>query len=126
MKCYKIISRIRAIIKFNAKTYRPMLTKLTKDLYYHYLPFRKDESQRNIRNIYETKKYYWPNMQLDINKFINNCEICQANKYERFQLNDIQTKTAKFPFDIVHIDTIASENEKSDDKRFILKICINL
>lgn len=73
----------------------------------------------NHRGISETymklkRQYYWPKMQLDITKYINNCETCQTNKYERnpFQLNNNLTKTAKFPFDIVHIDTITLKNEK--------------
>lgn len=73
----------------------------------------------NHRGITETymklkRRFYWPKMHFDTNKFINNCETCLFNKYERnpFQLNDNLTKTAKFPFDIVHIDTITLENEK--------------
>ena len=73
----------------------------------------------NHRGIFETysklrRQYFWPKMYNDIQKFINNCEICQLNKYERnpYQLNDNLTKTPKFPFDIIHLDTITLENEK--------------
>lgn len=73
----------------------------------------------NHRGISETyaklkRQYYWPKMHFDIQKYINNCEICQLNKYERnpFRINDNLTVTAKFPFDIIHMDTLTLKNEK--------------
>lgn len=73
----------------------------------------------NHRGILETyhklkRKSYWPNMFLSIQKYINNCDICQQNKYERnpYQLPDNLTPSPKFPFDILHIDTLTLENKK--------------
>ena len=62
------------------------------------------EGKTNHRGIQETyfklkSKFYWPNMLTDIQKYINNCEICLANKYERqpIKLNDNLTETPKKP-----------------------------
>ena len=53
-------------------------------------------------------------MQLDIQKFINNCELCQNSKYERnpYKIPDQLTPNPKHPFDIVHIDILTLNKEK--------------
>lgn len=73
----------------------------------------------NHRGILETytrlkRNYYWPKLYESIQKFINNCEICQENKYERrpFRLNDNLTETSKCPFDKIHIDVLTLEKKK--------------
>lgn len=58
-------------------------------------------------------KYYWPKMASDIEKYVNNCEICQKNKYDRnppvvkFNL----TPTSSKPLEHIHIDTFKISNE---------------
>ena len=57
-------------------------------------------SKTNHRGINETHDkiksiYYWPNMKNTIQKFINECEICQVTKYERHPL--------KFPYNITPV-----------------------
>ncbi|XP_045468252.1 uncharacterized protein LOC123676417 [Harmonia axyridis] len=67
-------------------------------------------SHRGLReNLLSLKrKYYWPNMNKDIQNYINTCEICQKSKYERtpvqlqFKPNPVGTK----PFTHVYCDTI--------------------
>lgn len=73
----------------------------------------------NHRGILETyqklkRRYYWPNMFRDIQKYINNCDICQQNKYERhtYQIPDNLTPNPKYPFDILHVDTLTLEKRK--------------
>lgn len=77
------------------------------------------EGKTNHRGILETyqqlkRKFYWPNLYQNIQKYINNCELCQTNKYERnpYQLNDNLTKTPSQPFQIINIDTLTLEREK--------------
>ena len=50
----------------------------------------------------------------DIQKTINNCEICQQNKYERkpFKIDDNLTQTPTKPFQKVNIDTLTLERKK--------------
>lgn len=83
----------------------------------------KEEQLLRIQQYHETKtihrglrenlislkrKYYWPNMDKDVRNYINSCELCQKNKYERtpiqiqFRPNPIGTK----PFTHVYCDTI--------------------
>lgn len=77
------------------------------------------EGKTNHRGIEETEKrikslYYWPNQQKSIQTYINNCEICQATKYDRrpLRLEFNITPTAIKPFQILHIDSISLENCK--------------
>lgn len=73
-------------------------------------------NHRGIVESYEKLKerYYWPNMQNDITRFINNCDICQKVKYERTPFKDFNnlTPTASLPFEIINIDTLSLNKEK--------------
>ncbi|RYX80703.1 transposase [bacterium] len=44
-----------------------------------------DRAHRNAINNYEEAKrtYYWPKMKRDFQKWVNHCEICKTQKYER-------------------------------------------
>lgn len=54
-----------------------------------------------------SRRFYWPRMSDDVTDYINNCEVCQKNKYDRsppvikFNL----TPTASRPFEHIHVDT---------------------
>lgn len=70
------------------------------------------ESKTNHRGISETlkrikEKYYWLNLQNDVTRYINNCEKCRSNKYERHTpaIKDLLTETFLKPFENLHIDT---------------------
>lgn len=76
------------------------------------------EGKTNHRGITETlsrlnKKYYWPNMQLTVQKYINNCDICKVVKYDRkpLKLKYNITPTPHKPFEIIHIDTLKYESQ---------------
>lgn len=76
-------------------------------------------SKTNHRGIQETyeqikRKYYWPNIKMYIQNFINNCEICLAVKYERvpLKLEMNLTPTPSRPLQIVHIDSISLEKSR--------------
>ena len=64
------------------------------------------------------QRYYWPNMYHDIQKVINNCEICQNNKYERklFQIDDNLTQTPIKPFQKINIDTLTLEKKLNNNR----------
>lgn len=83
----------------------------------------EDDQQEKIKLFHETKtrhrgfqenfeslkrRFYWPKMDKDIQSYINSCEICQTQKYERqptklvFKSNPIGEK----PFSHLYIDTI--------------------
>ena len=73
----------------------------------------------NHRGISETHeklkdKYFWPKLKEDITEYVNNCDICQKSKYDRhplkLELNLVPT--AKRPFEIIHLDSLAMENQK--------------
>lgn len=57
--------------------------------------------------------YYWPNMRNTISDFINKCDICLRNKYERhpYKLPFKGPLLGQKPFDILHIDTFCCHRE---------------
>ena len=60
------------------------------------------------------KNYYWPNMNIDVTKYINNCLICQKSKYERtpntFEFSPVPIGTK--PFERIHVDTLSISSQK--------------
>lgn len=77
------------------------------------------EGKSNHRGIPETtmkikQNYYWPTLNADIEDRINNCDICQINKYDRNPIRQQYslTPTAKKPFEIVNVDTFQASNQK--------------
>lgn len=64
---------------------------------------------RGIKQTIEqlSRKYYWPNLTDDVTNYINTCNICLENKYERrpFELHFELTPTPSKPFESLHIDT---------------------
>jgi transposase InsO family protein len=73
----------------------------------------------NHRGILETERrirlqYYWPNIKNSVTKYINNCDICLTNKYERHpnkQTYQIVPLPAR-PFEVLHVDTFTVNNQK--------------
>ena len=73
-------------------------------------------NHRGISETYEKikRQYFWPNQKTTIQTFINKCEICLQNKYDRnplkikFQI----TPTPSRPFHTLHIDKISLEKVK--------------
>lgn len=94
-----------------------ILIDVTKEEEQKSLIKTQHEGLTNHRGIKETidqlrTKYYWPKMNDDTRKFINNCAICQQIKYERHPpLIKLQlTPTPKKPFETVHVDTFKFGN----------------
>lgn len=76
------------------------------------------EGKTNHRGTKETAarlklKYYWPNIQRDIEEFIKNCEICKRSKYERIPeiMPMMLTETPTKPFQILHMDAFVMEQK---------------
>lgn len=78
--------------------------KLLKIIEYEHLK----NNHRGINEIFLEMKanYYYPNLQKEIQKFINNCNICNSAKFDRmpikhkFNITDTPTRHN----DIVHVD----------------------
>lgn len=64
---------------------------------------------RGIKQTIEqlSRKYYWPNLTDDVTNYVNTCDICLKNKYERrpYELRFELTPTPSKPFESIHIDT---------------------
>lgn len=67
--------------------------------------------QENVKEI--EKKYYWPNLQNHVNKFINECQTCLEAKNERRPINRLpilHNPLGQHPFDHLYIDTITLDS----------------
>lgn len=75
----------------------------------------EENNHRGINEMYEhiKKSYYFPNMKNKILLYVNQCEICQTEKYERkppkIQLEI--TQIPKYPLEIIHIDIFLFKKE---------------
>lgn len=60
------------------------------------------------------EKYYYPNLKIEIQKFVNNCNICNVSKHDRKPLKiPLQiTETPQHFNDIIHIDIWFPERNK--------------
>lgn len=58
------------------------------------------------------KEYYWPNMSNTVSQIVNACDLCRCNKYDRHPQNPPiqETETPELPMKIIHMDTVAIEN----------------
>lgn len=75
-----------------------------------------DSGHRGItENILKIKEhYFFPKTRSLTTKYINKCDICMKNKYDRHKTNiELQiTETPKRPLEIVHIDTFQISQQK--------------
>lgn len=78
--------------------------QLQKIGYYH--NYKKGHRGMNELKTSLSNNYYWPNMNDDIIKYIDKCETCNKNKYDRHPppIKFSLTPTAMKPFEHVHID----------------------
>lgn len=67
-----------------------------------------ENNHRGINEVFEEIKrtHYYPKLQVEINKYINNCEICNKAKFDRNPIKHSLnvTKTPGKANDIVHFD----------------------
>lgn len=87
-------------------------TKLTEIIKLEHL----NNNHRGIQAVYEELKlkFYNPNLRLMITKFINNCEICLLEKYDRNppKIPYKVTETPNKPREIIHIDVFYTLDKK--------------
>jgi len=65
----------------------------------------------NLKEI--QKRYYWPNLQNHLNKFINECKICLEAKNDRKPITrppNLHNPIGQYPFQHIYIDTITLDN----------------
>lgn len=77
------------------------------------------EHRRAHRNARENKrqildKYYFPRMHSLIKKFVERCDICNSNKYDRNPSKPLlqATPTPTMPCEILHMDIIEIQDQK--------------
>lgn len=79
---------------------------------------KKFHEANNHRGITETfneirRICYWPNYHHDVIQYINNCDLCQCNKYDRKPITTkLQvTEQAKGPLQRLHVDVFKIKNK---------------
>lgn len=100
------------------KTFKIILTQsilqdlTTAEEQNHVIEATHDRAHRGIEENHAViiKKFYFPQMRSKIRSFINLCETCLSNKYERnpYKLKLAETPIPRKPLDIVHIDIFIS------------------
>lgn len=69
------------------------------------------------------RRYYWPSMNSDIEKFVNDCKKCKFNKHRRgTQQPRVVTTTAREPFEIIELDLVGPLPMDMYDNQYILSI----
>lgn len=59
------------------------------------------------------KLYYWPNLDRQVQEFVNNCEICNRSKIDRHPQKEpiALTPTPNKPFELLHLDLFSVEKQ---------------
>lgn len=80
------------------------------------MDYHKENNHRGINECFEhlKRQYYFPNLKLKIQTYINQCEICQTEKYERHPVKQkfCLTQTPKRPLEICHCDIFFINRDK--------------
>lgn len=74
------------------------------------------------------KIYTWPTINLDVKKFVNECEICEKTKFGVNTKVPLQiTSTSECPFDHVFIDFVGPITPETDDgMKYIFTVTCDL
>lgn len=80
-----------------------------------------DRAHRNAKNNYEEAKrnYYWPKMKQDFQKWVNNCEICKTQKYERIPTKQLIGST---PIPTTVGESISMDLFYIDNKQYVTSV----
>lgn len=97
--------------RLNWVRYTKLLTDVEDEIDQLALCHQVHDSMTNHRGILENltelkDQYYWPNMKETVTKVVNNCELCQLNKYERRpnKMPFEETPTPTEPFEHLFLD----------------------
>lgn len=109
---FKSSSMNLVLTKHELENVKPYLRQQEIIRHYH-------DGKTNHRGINEcylslSKKYYWPKMNEQITKFINECTVCGQGKYDRNPIHqrfNVVPPPSK-PLEIVHMDLLTIDSEK--------------
>jgi hypothetical protein len=95
------------------------VTNLTKQL--DIVEEIHNRAHRNARNNYEEarREYYWPKMIKDFRKWVNGCEICKTQKYERMPTKQLIVLT---PIPIRVGESISMDLFYIDNKQYVTSV----
>lgn len=74
------------------------------------------------------KFYVWPTMNLDIRKYINDCNICERTKIHKYTHTPLQiTSVANAPFEKIYIDFVGEIKPNSEQNhKYLMTISCDL
>lgn len=118
----KFIPLLQEIYKASFSQYKIRITqRIVTDINKEENKFNiiQEEHKRAHRNYIENKnqileKYYFPQMTKLIKNFVNSCNVCRSNKYDRHPPKPhLQpTPIPSYPTEILHMDIIEFKKEK--------------
>lgn len=78
-------------------------------------------AHRNAKNNYEEARrtYYWPKMKRDFQNWVNNCEICKTQKYERVPTKQLIGST---PIPATVGESISMDLFYIDNKQYVTSV----
>lgn len=89
---------------------------------YHLLPTSGHAGVRRMVNNLK-RKYYWPEMEKDVNDFVTKCEKCQKAKYsQKTKEPMVITTTATYAFEKVFLDLVGPLDKDIDNNNYILTL----
>lgn len=73
------------------------------------------------------RRYKWPKMKKEIEKYIKTCNICQLNKSGKStKMKMVLVKPANFPFEKIYLDIVGPLPMTEDGNKYILTIMDDL
>lgn len=89
---------------------------------YHLLPTSGHAGMTRMTNNIR-RKYYWPNLNKDIRKFIGKCEMCQKMKQGRYTKQPMTlTTTASTAFEKIYLDLVGPLDKDEYGNCYILTL----
>lgn len=77
---------------------------------------------RSVKLLIIKEGYYWPNMNVDIAKFIENCQACQTFKVTREGFHPMRSLDAEYPFEMIAMDLCGPLPNTQHRNRYVLVV----
>lgn len=89
---------------------------------YHLLPTSGHAGVRRMVNNIK-RRYYWPNIDKDVQEYVKKCSKCQLMKHSRHTKQPMEmTSTASSAFEKIFLDLVGPLDKDIDDNCYILSI----
>lgn len=89
---------------------------------YHLLPTSGHAGVRRMVNNIKSK-YFWPNLESDVRRYVSKCQKCQTSKYSRSTVEPmVVTTTATSAFEKIYLDLVGPLDKDLEGNVYILSL----